>query len=113
MPMTLDAALSAITATVVKAHDALDHDAVALPDHLVAIGNLVGDAMAAVVRNEGERAMQAGVAEKLTAIMAAVRDTLRVLRNGGEKQEVANALGAIDVAVTRARGACTPQRAVK
>ena len=111
--MTLEAALSAMAATVVKAHDALDNHPAALADQLVAIGNLVGEAMAAVVRSRGERAMQAGVAQNLTTIMAAVRDSLRLLRDGAEMDAVADSLGAINAAITHARSASTPHRLVK
>src|SRR5262249_12827649 len=97
--MTLEAALSAMAATVVKAHDALDNHPAALPDHLVAIGDLVGEAMAAVVRSRGEKATQAGIAQNLTTIMAAIRDTLRLLKDGAEIDAVANSLRAIDAAV--------------
>jgi hypothetical protein len=112
-PMTLEAALSAMAATVVKAYDALDNHPAALADQLVAIGNLVGEAMAAVVRSRGERAMQAGVAQNLTTIMAAVRDTLRLLRDGAEMDAVASSVGAINAAVTHARDTYTPHRLVK
>ena len=101
MPMTLDAALRAISAALVEAREALDDDPESLASRLVVIGDLVGDAMAALVRSSADRAMQSEVAGNLATIMEAVRGVLRALK-ADERGHVADALGVMSAAVSGA-----------
>jgi hypothetical protein len=103
VPLPWERALRAIGATVAEARESVYVDPGSLPAQLVAVGELVGDAMAAVLGSGVERVSQCAVAGKLVTVMEAVSDALRALPAGDQtRSHVTDALTRMTAAVSDA-----------